>query len=187
MSLRKSLLAVAGLMLATGVGAFGQETQSQSPSTQPGTLQRDRIERQERHRERMGEREGRGPRKAGERHRGLGHMMHELNLSDEQRQQSRAIMQRRLESMKGQREELFRLREKRIAGTFTAEDGARAQALHQEMRTAMEGTPGAFEPAADVTTTTIKGEQRPGSSTKTPGRFALTTSASRRTRNELFQ
>src|SRR6185295_3192470 len=139
MSLRKSLLAVAGLMLATGVGAFGQETQSQSPSTQPGTLQRDRIERQERHRERMGEREGRGPRKAGERHRGLGHMMHELNLSDEQRQQSRAIMQRRLESMKGQREELFRLREKRIAGTFTAEDGARAEVLHQEMRAAMEG------------------------------------------------
>ena len=139
MFLRKSLLAVAGLMLATGVGAFGQETQSQTPSAQPGTLQRDRIERQGRRRERMGEREGRGPRKAGERHRGMGRMMHELNLSDEQRQQSRAIMQRRLESMKGQREESFRLREKRIAGTLTAEDGARAQALHQEMRTAMEG------------------------------------------------
>jgi hypothetical protein len=48
-------------------------------------------------------------------------------------------MQRRLESMKGQREELFKLREKRIAGTFTADDEVRAKALRQEMRTAMEG------------------------------------------------
>jgi Spy/CpxP family protein refolding chaperone len=48
-------------------------------------------------------------------------------------------MQRRLESMKGQREELFKLREKRMAGTFTADDEVRAKALRQEMRTAMEG------------------------------------------------
>ena len=48
-------------------------------------------------------------------------------------------MQRRLESVKTQREELFKLREKRIAGTFTADDEARAKALRQEMRTAMEG------------------------------------------------
>ena len=36
-------------------------------------------------------------------------------------------------------EELFRLREKRIAGTFSADDEARAQALRQEIRTAREG------------------------------------------------
>ena len=66
-------------------------------------------------------------------------MMRELNLTEEQRQQSRAIMQRRLESTKVQREELFKLREKRIAGTFTADDEARARALHQEIRTAMQG------------------------------------------------
>ena len=68
----------------------------------------------------------------------MGRMLRELNLTEKQRQQSRAIMQRRLESTKLQREELFKLREKRIAGRFTAEDGARAKALHQEIQTTME-------------------------------------------------
>ena len=92
----------------------------------------------ERHRERMAGRQGIGDRE-GRGHRGRGHLMRELNLSEEQRAQGRAIMQRRLQSMKPQREELFKLREKRIAGTFTAEDEARAKALHQEMRSAMTG------------------------------------------------
>ncbi len=139
MFLRKSLFAGAGIMLAVGMGVYAQETQSQTPSTQDGTLQRDRVERMERHRERMGNREGRGPREGRERHRGMGRMMRELNLTEEQRQQSRAIMERRLESTKVQREELFKLREQRIAGTFTADDEARARALHQEIRTAMQG------------------------------------------------
>jgi len=139
MFLRKSLFAVAGIMLAVGMGVCAQETQSQTPSTQDGTLQRDRVERMEKRRERKGNREGRQAREGRERHRGMGHLMRELNLSEEQRQQSRAIMQRRLESTKLQREELFKLREKRNAGTFTADDEARARALHQEMRTAMEG------------------------------------------------
>jgi Spy/CpxP family protein refolding chaperone len=69
----------------------------------------------------------------------MGHLARELNLSDAQKAQSRAIMERRLASTKGQREELFKLREKRIAGTFTAEDGARAKALHEEIRASMEG------------------------------------------------
>jgi Spy/CpxP family protein refolding chaperone len=140
MFLRKSLFGVAGIMLAVGMGVCAQETQSQTPSTQDGTLQRERVERMERRRERMGNREGRRPRDGREGSRGMGHLMRELNLSEEQRQQSRAIMQRRRESTKLQREELIKLREKRIAGTFTADDEARARALHQEMRTAMEGT-----------------------------------------------
>jgi len=138
MFLRKSLFGVVGIMLAVGMGVCAQETQSQAPSTQDGTLQRDRAERMERRRERMENREGR-VREGRERHRGMGHLMRELNLTEEQRQQSRTIMQRRLESTKLQREELFKLREKRIAGTFTADDEARARALHQEIRTAMEG------------------------------------------------
>jgi Spy/CpxP family protein refolding chaperone len=138
MFLRKSLFGVVGIMLAVGMGVCAQETQSQAPSTQDGSLQRDRVERMERRRERMGNREGRVS-EGQERHRGMGHLMRELNLTEEQRQQSRAIMQRRLESTKVQREELFKLREKRIAGTFTADDEARARALHQEMRTAIEG------------------------------------------------
>lgn len=139
MFLRKSLLGILGTILACGMVAFAQEPQPQTPSTQDGTFRGDRIERMERHRERMGRREGiRGEK--GMAHRGgMGHIMRELNLSEEQRQQSRAILQRRLESTKSQREELFKLREKRIAGTFTSEDEARAKALRQEIRTAMEG------------------------------------------------
>jgi Spy/CpxP family protein refolding chaperone len=142
MFLRKFWLGAIGLILAGGMGVFAQEPQAQTPSTQDGALQRERIERRERRRERMGNREGVERRKEMRRHRGMGRMMHELNLSEDQRQQSRAIMQRRLESMKGQREELFKLREKRMAGTFTADDEVRAKALRQEMRTAMEGARG---------------------------------------------
>lgn len=138
MFLRKSLFGVVGIMLAVGMGVCAQEKQSQTPSTQDGTLQRERVERMERRRERMGDREGLERRWAQERH-GMGRLMGELNLTEEQRQQSRAIMERRLETTKLQREELFKLREKRIAGTFSADDEARARALHQEIRAAMEG------------------------------------------------
>lgn len=139
MSLRKSLFAVLGTILACVAIALAQEPQSQTPPPTDGTLRRDAIERMEQHRERLGRREGIEGRKGMGRRGGGGHLMRELNLSEEQRQQSRAIMQRRLESTKSQREELFKLREKRIAGTFTAEDETRAKALHQEIRTAMEG------------------------------------------------
>lgn len=142
MILRRGLLAVMGIMLAVGMGAsaaFAQEPQSQTAPSADGTLQKDRIERREQMRQRMGEREGlRGQREMGRRG-GMGRMLRELNLTETQRQQSRAIMQRRLESTKLQREELFKLREKRIAGTFTADDEARAKALHQEIRKSMEG------------------------------------------------
>ena len=139
MFLGKSLFGVVGVMLAVGMGVCAQETQSQTPSTQDGTLQRERVERMERRRERMETREGRRPREGQELHRGMGRLMGQLNLTEEQRQESRAIMQGRLESTKLQLEELFKLREKRIAGTFSADDEARASALHQEIRAAMEG------------------------------------------------
>jgi protein CpxP len=140
MFLRKSLFGVLGIVLAGGIVAFAQEPQPQTPSRQDDAFRKERTERMERHREGMGRREGmRGPDGMGRRGVGMGHLMRELNLTEEQRQQSRAIVQRRLESTKTQREELFKLREKRIAGTFTSEDEARARALHQEIRTAMEG------------------------------------------------
>jgi len=142
MFLRKGLLGAMGIILAAGMGAaFSQEPQTQS-QTSPGldeTFRRDRIERLERQRERWERRDGiEGHRDMGRRG-GIGYLIRELNLTEEQRQQSRAILQRRLESTKLQRGELFKLREKRIAGTFTAEDEARAKALRQEIHTAMEG------------------------------------------------
>jgi Spy/CpxP family protein refolding chaperone len=63
--------------------------------------------------------------------------MRELNLTDEQRQQQRAIFQRHLENVKVEREELFRLGEKRAHGNLTAEDGTRAKALRQEIHNSM--------------------------------------------------
>lgn len=129
MFLRKSLLGILGIILASGVSALAQQPQTQTPTMTNPTSRPDRIERRERSRERIGRRALRG---------GRGHLLREINLTDEQREQGRAIMQRRLESTKAQREELFKLREKRIAGTFAPEDEARAKALHQEIKAAME-------------------------------------------------
>jgi protein CpxP len=139
MSLRKNLFGILGIVLAGGALAFAQEPQSQTPTTPDRSIRRDGIERMEKDRARLGRREGPQGRQGRGRRGGMGQRMRELNLSDEQRQQSRAIVQRRLESTKSQREELFKLREKRIAGTFTAEDEVRAKALRQEIRTAMDG------------------------------------------------
>ncbi|MFN2515418.1 MAG: Spy/CpxP family protein refolding chaperone [Pyrinomonadaceae bacterium] len=142
MLLRKGLLGVLGMILTGGLVSFAQQPQTQTPPvTSDGTYRRDRIERREGRRERRGRREGFGSHDRKRRSGlggGMGHLMRELNLSDEQRQQGRGIMQRRRESTKAQREELFKLREKRIAGTFSAEDEARAKALHQEIRAAKE-------------------------------------------------
>ena len=130
---RKSIIAVLGMILTLGIVAVAQQAQPQSP-TAPDARAKARSERFARRGEHGNRREGMG-------HRGgIGRLIRELNLTDEQRQQARAIMQRRPEGTKGQREELFRLREKRIAGTFTAEDEARAKALHQQMRESMGGT-----------------------------------------------
>lgn len=138
MNLRKFVFGMWGTVLLCGVAAFAQ--QPQTPTTAPNeTLRKERLEqRTERHRERMGRREGMEGQRLGRRG-GMDRMMRELNLSEEQRQQSRAIIQRRLQGTKSQREELFRLREKRIDGTFSAEDEARAKALHQEIRNSMVG------------------------------------------------
>jgi periplasmic protein CpxP/Spy len=126
MFLRRIL--VISLTLAFGTIAFGQ--QPQTPS------QEDSI-RQEglRHREGRRQRIGRQGREGFGEFRG----MRELNLTDEQRQQQKAIVQRHLESVKAQRDELFRLGEKRAQGSLTAEDGARAKALRQEIHNSRQG------------------------------------------------
>jgi protein CpxP len=130
---RKSLISVLGIILTIGIGAVAQETQPQSP-TGPDAALKARSERLARRGEHT-----RGRERIGHRG-GIGHVIRELNLTDEQRQQARAIMQRRLQGTKPQREELFKLREKRIGGTFTNDDEVRAKALRQEMRAAMAGT-----------------------------------------------
>ena len=78
--------------------------------------------------------------------RGHGHgafgpgLMQELNLTDDQKQQVRSIMEQSLESTKAQREELRQLGEKRSQGTLTADDQGRAKTLHEQMRASMKDT-----------------------------------------------
>jgi protein CpxP len=154
MFLRKSLCAVAGTILLSAGAGFGQQPQTQSQPAADETLRQERSERGERRQERLRLRQGMPEREgAGRQRPGLGHLMRELDLTEAQRQQGRAIMQRRLESTKVQREELAKLREKRAGGTLTAEEETRARALHQEIRSAMEGV---REELAGVLTTEQK-------------------------------
>lgn len=136
MSLKKNLPGIAGIILTFGMVAFAQ--QSQTPTTPPdGTPKNERLERREKHRERLDGMRGHDREAFG--FRGPGNLIQELNLSEAQREQLHAITQRRVESTKAQREELLKLRDKRMAGTFSADDEARAKALRQEIRAAMEG------------------------------------------------
>ena len=143
MFFKKALLAAVGLILACGMGAltaFAQEPQPQSQTapSHEGMSDKERIERREQRRQRLMQRlerrDDRGLMREGYRDR-----LSELNLTDDQRKQREAIMERRLAGTKQQREELMRLREKRSAGTFTETDETRVQALRQEIKTAMQG------------------------------------------------
>ena len=139
MSLRKNLLGISGIILALGMVANAQQPQTPTTTTD-GTLKRERLERREKLRGPLGEMRRHGGREGlGRRGPGVGKVMRGIDLTEAQREQIRAITQRRLESTKAQREELARLREKRTAGTFSADDEARAKTLRQEIRAAMEG------------------------------------------------
>ena len=67
-------------------------------------------------------------------------VMRELNLTDDQKQQIRTIVQANFESAKAQREELRQLMQKRFQGTLTADDEARAKTLHEQMQASMQDT-----------------------------------------------
>jgi len=71
--------------------------------------------------------------------RGMRDGLRELNLSDEQKQQRRAIIQRHLSALKTQREQLFQLRTRKMEGSFNDQDRARARSIRQELRASMQG------------------------------------------------
>jgi Spy/CpxP family protein refolding chaperone len=132
MSLRMKLTC-AGLMLGL-LTAFGVVAQAQQPSTQnpgPGTQAPGR----------MGRGEGRGPRRGPGPGGSFGPgVLRELNLTDDQKQQVRSIIQQTFAGNKAVREELQQLGEKRRQGTLTAEDQARARTLHEQMLASMKDT-----------------------------------------------
>ena len=85
-----------------------------------------------------------GPQQTGRQMRhgrmpGLFGAFRQLNLTDQQRQQVRSIMQTQFQSTQSQRQELGQLMQKRRAGTLTADDEARLKALHMQLRQAEQG------------------------------------------------
>jgi Spy/CpxP family protein refolding chaperone len=106
--------------------AFGTVAQAQQPSTQnpgPGTQAPGRM--------------GRGPGPGGSFGPGV---LRELNLTDDQKQQVRSIIQQTFAGNKAVREELQQLGEKRRQGTLTPEEQARAKTLHEQMLASMKDT-----------------------------------------------
>jgi Spy/CpxP family protein refolding chaperone len=108
-----------GLVFTASSVAFAQ---------QPGTATQDNGQQQEQRPERRGRREGMG--KEGP--RGMGRLMSQLNLTDAQRQQLRALEERFEASTKAQRDELRRLHES-TQGEPSADAQARFQALRAEL------------------------------------------------------
>lgn len=119
---------VIGLILTGGTIGMAQEPQTQNPNQSTETKQR-----------RSGRGEHGGRKRA---HRGFfgPQIMQELNLTENQRQQMRTIMQQNMESNKGLREELRQMGEKRRSGTLSEEDRARAKTLREQMRASMQNT-----------------------------------------------
>jgi len=76
------------------------------------------------------------------RRRGMGGMMRgfrQLNLTDQQRQQMRSIVQAQFQSSQSQRQEMRQLMQKRRAGALTADDTTRATALRQQLMQSRQG------------------------------------------------
>jgi Spy/CpxP family protein refolding chaperone len=129
MSLRRKLTG-AGLMLGLiftfSAAAFAQQTTTPQDN---GQQQGENWGR------RGGGRRGMGGKRG---HGGAFRLMSQLNLTDAQRQQLRAIQDRFEASTQAQREEMRRLRET-TQGQPSADTQARFQALRAEIRQAMRG------------------------------------------------
>ena len=130
---RKILL----ICLTLALGAIAQGQQSSNPTPDSSTSEQSIRFR----RGHIQNREGRNERHEFGKSRGL----RELSLTEDQRHLRRTIVERHLEAIKSQRDELFKLREKRVQGSFTTEDAARAKALRQEIHDSMTRMHGEIE------------------------------------------
>lgn len=127
----RTKLTMAGLMLGLLTSAVAQ---AQQPSTQnpgPGTQGPGQ----------MGRGEGRGFRRGPGPGGGFGPgVLRELNLTDDQKQQVRSIIDQTFAGNKAVREEMQQLGEKRRQGTLTPEEQTRAKTLHEQMFASMKDT-----------------------------------------------
>ncbi len=135
MSFQRLVLVSIGLILSMSAVVAAQQTPSSSTEEPGNIVNTNRVRAQglrkrgPRARKRM-----LGPRKLDR----LARLNPQLNLSQEQRALGRSIAQRNLAATKTQREQLFQMRQKRMEGSFTDEDKARAQSLRQEIRSTMQ-------------------------------------------------
>ena len=132
MSLNSKLTKISvGLVIALccAASAFAQgERPAGQQDSAPGRMQRERGARH------GGPGEGRGPRMGG-----MMRALHELDLTEAQQQQARAIIERAAESTKPQREALRQLHEQFEQGTPSSDPNAeRARQLRGEIRESME-------------------------------------------------
>lgn len=110
------------LFLTFGATALAQQPQAAVPA--PGAHTEQRAERMGKHR-RMGE-------KGGMR------LMRQLDLTDAQKEQLRAISERYGASLKAQREEMHKLRRQKAESALDANAEARAQTLRAELHNSMK-------------------------------------------------
>jgi len=137
---RKLLPSCLALLFGLGAVAKAQETQPPKPTEPPATGQA--ASQAAGQTVGPASRRQRPPRGFFPRQKREGRAVafgRQLNLTDDQRRQGQQIRQKYFGATKSQREQLFQLREKRLAGTFTDQDRDRARALRQEMMTAMRG------------------------------------------------
>ncbi len=119
----RNKLTIAGLLfgLATGGSVLAQQTQPNNPATGAQQPQRPAFARRMmRRRARMG----------------MFRALHQLNLTDQQKQQARTIIQTNFQSTQAQRQELWQLMQQRRAGTLDAAGQTRAKELRGQL---MEG------------------------------------------------
>lgn len=133
MSLKNKILTTAALTLA--VGAFSTFATAQ---TSDGTSESGTVQKQERREgKRFGKRGGRGEGMRGEK-RGGGKFgmrgLRGLNLTDEQKEQVRNIMETNRAANQASREEFRTLRQARRGGTLDATQQARLKALKDQMK-----------------------------------------------------
>lgn len=122
----RTRLGIAGVILGLlmfGASALAQQTQQNSNTAAPEQRGAQMRRMMMRRRAMRGEMRG----------------FRQLNLTDQQRQQMRSIMQAQGQGSQAQRQEMRQLMEKRRAGTLTAQDETRAKELRQQLMQSRQG------------------------------------------------
>jgi hypothetical protein len=129
MFLRKILPALIGLILTPASAIIAQESTATPPTPQ--------ANREQIRQGRPGFRAMQARKRLAK--RAMRDGLRQLSLTDDQKLQRRAIIGRHLSALKIQRDQLVQLRNRKLEGSLTDEDRARARSIRQELRSSMQG------------------------------------------------